>query len=381
MSNRPPGIFPRRVLMTADAVGGIWQYALELAGRLAKYQVEVVLCVMGPPPSEQQRTMLRCLENVTLREAGYRLEWMTNPWPDLEASRRWIEELIAEFSPDVLHFNGFALAGHSWGVPVVVVGHSCVLSWWQAVHGTPPPTAAWGRYREAVSHGLRNADLVVAPTRVMLRSLREHYGDFSAGCVIPNGRSACPTRAERRNQILSVGRVWDPAKNIGVLNRAAPALSTRVYVIGDTRVPDGERVEYPHLDLVGLLPEGETRCWMARSTVYAHPARYEPFGLSVLEAAQAGCALVLGDIPSLRENWEGAALFVPANDEVAWARELDRVLNDSDLQETLSVCAQERARAFSVERMAREYRECYSRAAAGGANQAIRREEGMVCVS
>ncbi len=32
------------------------------------------------------------------------------------------------------------------------------------------------------------------------------------------------------------------------------------------------------------------------------PARYEPFGLSVLEAALSGCALVLGDIPSLRES-------------------------------------------------------------------------------
>lgn len=44
-------------------------------------------------------------------------------------------------------------------------------------------------------------------------------------------------------------------------------------------------------------------------TIYVHPALCEPFGLAVVEAAQAGCALVLSEIAPLRENWEGAALF------------------------------------------------------------------------
>jgi hypothetical protein len=35
----------------------------------------------------------------------------------------------------------------------------------------------------------------------------------------------------------------------------------------------------------------------------------EPFGLAVLEAAQAGCPLVLSDLPGFRELWDGAALF------------------------------------------------------------------------
>jgi hypothetical protein len=44
------------------------------------------------------------------------------------------------------------------------------------------------------------------------------------------------------------------------------------------------------------------------------PARYEPFGLSVLEAALSGCALVPGDIASLRGNWDGVAEFVCPDD-------------------------------------------------------------------
>ena len=59
---------------------------------------------------------------------------------------------------------------------------------------------------------------------------------------------------------------------------------------------------------------------MAEASIYALPARYEPFGLSALEAALSGCALVLGDIPSLREIWGPAAIYVPADDKVGALR-------------------------------------------------------------
>ena len=51
--------------------------------------------------------------------------------------------------------------------------------------------------------------------------------------------------------------------------------------------------------------------WLRRASIYAFPAKYEPFGLSVLEAALARCALVLGDTQSLREIWRDAAIYVP----------------------------------------------------------------------
>jgi glycogen synthase len=57
--------------------------------------------------------------------------------------------------------------------------------------------------------------------------------------------------------------------------------------------------------------------WYARASIYALPARYEPFGLSALEAALSGCALILGDIPSLREVWLEAAPYVSPDDESA----------------------------------------------------------------
>ncbi|HET9225405.1 MAG TPA: glycosyltransferase family 1 protein, partial [Thermoanaerobaculia bacterium] len=48
---------PRKVLMTADTVGGVWNYALELARGLADQGIEVALASMGNPLDELQREM------------------------------------------------------------------------------------------------------------------------------------------------------------------------------------------------------------------------------------------------------------------------------------------------------------------------------------
>ena len=38
---------PRHVLMTADTVGGVWTYAVELVRALAPHRVTVALATMG----------------------------------------------------------------------------------------------------------------------------------------------------------------------------------------------------------------------------------------------------------------------------------------------------------------------------------------------
>ena len=67
--------------------------------------------------------------------------------------------------------------------------------------------------------------------------------------------------------------------------------------------PQGGVAALPLLEALGKLPAAEMKLWFAHAAIYCLPARYEPFGLSVLEAGLSGCALVLGDIPSLREIW------------------------------------------------------------------------------
>src|SRR5215211_4600106 len=174
-------------MLTADAIGGVWNYALDLASQLAHSGVEVGLATMGVNPIAQQQAEARNVQCLRLYQSDFKLEWMDDPWDDVRRAAEWLLGLQAEFEPDLIHLNGYVHASLPWGVPVLVAGHSCVLSWWLAVKGESAPTR-WDRYRHEVMRGLRAADRVVAPTAAMLRSLELHYGPLGAAQVIPNGR-------------------------------------------------------------------------------------------------------------------------------------------------------------------------------------------------
>jgi glycosyltransferase involved in cell wall biosynthesis len=98
---------------------------------------------------------------------------------------------------------------------------------------------------------------------------------------------------------------------------------------------------------------------MARASIYAMPARYEPFGLSILEAGLSGCALVLGDIPSLREHWDGAAAFVAPDDRGALRRAIGRLIDSPARRAELGRRARERGHEFTVGRMVDAYQRLY----------------------
>ena len=124
--------------MTADGVGGVWPYALDLASALEARGVSATLAVMGPPLAADQIAEARG-RGVTAIEGGFRLEWMDDPWDDVAAAGEWLLALERQVSPDVVHLNGYCHAALPWSAPAVVVGHSCVRSWWRAVHGEDAP--------------------------------------------------------------------------------------------------------------------------------------------------------------------------------------------------------------------------------------------------
>lgn len=346
--------------MTADTVGGVWTYALELARALATRGVEVAIATMGALPDRTQREEASRVPNVSLFESAFRLEWMEDPWADVRRAGEWLLELESRLRPDVVHLNGYAHAQLSWRAPVLVVGHSCVLSWWHAVKGEDAPPE-WERYRLEVARGLRNADLVVAPTGAMLAALEEHYGPVKRGRVIPNCRDAALfSQHEKEEFILTAGRLWDEAKNVSSLARVAPGLPWPVYVAGEDKRPGGGAAQLPNVKLLSRLSSESLRNWFERAAVYALPARYEPFGLSALEAALASCALVLGDIPSLREVWGDAALFVPPEDTLALKDALAELIEDAGKRRLMATRARRRALEFTPARTAEGYLAAYA---------------------
>ncbi|MBA2383245.1 MAG: glycosyltransferase family 4 protein [Actinobacteria bacterium] len=336
--------------MTADAVGGVWTYALELVDALAEHDVHVTLAVMGSPRPDQ-RAELAASRVDRAFTGDYALEWMDHPWDDVRRAGEWLLEMATEVEPDLVHLNGYAHASLPWEAPVIVVGHSDVLSWHQAVRGKPAGDE-WARYREVVESALSAADLLVAPTRAMLDELIRLYEPACPRRVVPNGSSRTFPQRPREEVILTAGRLWDQAKNVQALVRVAPRLSWPVDVVGAGEV-DGD------VRFLGRLDRGALDLALATASVFCGPARYEPFGLAALEAARAGCALVLGDIPSLREVWGDAAVFVAADDDARLARALQSVIDDRDLRAEYAGRALRRARRYSTARMAAGYLEAY----------------------
>lgn len=354
-----------RVLMTADPVGGVWSYALELCAALALDDVRVSLVTLGGEPSREQLGQLARLANVELFPSAYRLEWMPQPWDDLKRAGEWLLSLERALRPDLIHLNHLVHADLPWNAPVLTVGHSCVLSWWAAVRRTPIP-AEWREYRLWVTRSLRAARCVVAPTRAILAELQRHYGPFRASVVIHNARD--PHRYETRTKerlILSAGRVWDPAKNVETLLAVAPEVPAPMFIAGATRSPCGgsdvqiDASQLPSVTLGSHLCPERLAEYYARAAIYALPARYEPFGLTALEAALSGCALVLGDIPTLREVWADAARYVSPDDREGLRDALNEMLADEAARAAWARRALVRARRFSPERFARGYLSLY----------------------
>ncbi|MDB5289610.1 MAG: group 1 glycosyl transferase, partial [Phycisphaerales bacterium] len=345
--------------MTTDTLGGVWTYAVELAGALQAHGVHVGLATMGAELFAGQRAQIAAMENVTLFESRYKLEWMPDAWDDVRDAGGWLLDLEEQFRPEVVHLNGYAHGALPWNSPVLVVGHSCVMSWWEAVKGEPAPPE-WDRYRQEVREGLHAADLVVAPSAAMLEVLQRHYGPLPNSRVIHNGRSAAlfgPARKE--GLILSAGRLWDEAKNVAALSRVASQLPWPVYAAGDDSPPVGRGWLPAGVRALGRLEPPALAGWLGRAAIFALPARYEPFGLSILEAALSECALVLGDIASLREIWNDAAIFVAPGDDDALRRALKYLARDPAARQEMATRAAARARRYAPALMAWSYRAAY----------------------
>jgi glycosyltransferase involved in cell wall biosynthesis len=110
--------------------------------------------------------------------------------------------------------------------------------------------------------------------------------------------------------------------------------------------------------LLGRVPD--VAAWLRRATVYVHPARWEGFGLGVLEAMHAALPVVatrVSSLPELVADGE-TGLLVPSGDPASLAHAIAEALTRPEL----GAAGLARARNdFSVDRMATRTVELYER--------------------
>lgn len=357
------------VLMTADTIGGVWIYAQELVTALVRCGMRVTLVSLGEMPSPDQTRWMESLPNLDFRATAFPLEWMHDVQSDMEASQQFLEGVIRDVEPDVLHFNQYFYGAIGNELPRIVVAHSDVVSWWLAVHQQQPPPTKWlDWYRAMLTRGLQQATAVVAPSGWMLDSLLTLYGQPRRTAVIYNGRNphSFNPYMSKQNRLLTVGRIWDSGKQVTLLcNQELPVETD---IAGSDHHPEAALRPGSHLQTRGLSKihfrgsqsEAQLRQLYGRAAMYAATSRYEPFGLAPVEAALSRCALVANDIPTFREIWGDDALYFRQNDANSLVKTIRDLTENPMARNEYANRAYKRALLrYNADRMARDYLALY----------------------
>ena len=351
-----------RVLMTTDTVGGVWTFTQELAGGLLDRGCSVYLVSLGGTPSESQESWFNHMQQkwgANFRHEAWNtpLEWMEENVRAFYLPAAWLIRIACKWKADLLHSSQFCFGSLPPEIPRIVTAHSDVLSWADSCRDGVLEDSAWlRRYKTLVADGLRAADKVVCPSNWMAQALTRNFEVPGEVVVIPNGRSLSAPRQHCRLQAVTAGRLWDEAKNIGILRDVRSPIP--IYVVGENQQGSKKAAGFLRDDrLLGSLSQENVLKLFRESAIYICTSRYEPFGLAPLEAALCGCAVIANDIPSLREVWGDGALYFRGSE--ALASLLRELCGSRDSLADAQRCSLLRARQYSAERMTESYVKLY----------------------
>jgi glycogen(starch) synthase len=370
------------VLMTTDTLNSsLWAYTRELVCGLAGRGIRVTLVSFGEIPLPSQLAWMDGLPGFDFRPTAFRLDWMQEAQQDFAESSAYLTLLVHELQPDIFHSNHTCYGALQVRAPRIVVAHGDLVTWWKSVHGREPKDNAWMRwYRNATGEGLAGASAVVALNEWMLDAIRDSYGFAIEGRVIYHGRNPIHFNpyVTKDDTVLAIGRLLDPAAQVHLLAEkrhpvpvcvvdAQPTHGSETQVQTDVSFKDGSE----GVTLRGARSESQLRLLYSRASIYVSASRYEPSGMTVLEAALSRCALILNDIPAMREVWGPAAVYFRTNDAESLS-EAVRILNgDSVLRRSFGNRAFNRAReCYSANRMTNSYIQLYRNVLLQGARAA-----------
>jgi glycogen synthase len=359
------------VLVTGDTMSGSWTYTRELVTNLVARGIRVTLVSFGEIPLPAQTSWMELLHGLDYRPTAFRLQWMDEAPLDLAHSSEFLESVIDEVQPDVLHLHQFCHATLASDLPRIVTAQGDLISWAQEVRGCPPRETPWLRwYRNMIEEGIAAADAVVAPSTWMLETLRTNYSRARREAVVYPGRNPIffNPYVSKEDSVLSIGRLIDAGKQVFLLTQHpqpfAVCIVTAELTVPLPRVPIRADIkvatEKISVAIRGPQTEAQLRALYSRAAIYAATARYEPLGMAALDAAFSRCAIVANDIPSFREVWGDAALYFRTNDARSLSETLHQLEADRGLRHAYAERAYQRARErFTAKRMIDGYLEIY----------------------
>ena len=259
-----------------------------------------------------------------------------------------------EANADVLHHPLPALARRA-PCPQVVTVHD--LAFERLPEHFTPAFRRWASITHRRAAG--GADGVVCVSQTTRRDALARWGlDGTRIVVAAHGPGQeLDVRSARAEHFVYVGDD-EPRKNLALLLEAHARYRTQagegaldLVLAGSASVQrDGVRCEREP-DLAALL---------GAAAALVHPSLHEGFGLTPLEAMQAGVPVIAARSPGLVETCADAVLYVDPYDAGALAHELARVAAEPALRAQLAALGRDRAAAFSWRATARAHIEAYT---------------------
>ncbi|HEY0796251.1 MAG TPA: glycosyltransferase family 4 protein [Acidisarcina sp.] len=354
-----------RILLTTDTIGGVWTFSKDLTQQLLDRGHSVALVSFGRMPSGDQLAWANRMaeehsSDFLFRAFDVPLEWMQNNHDAYERSAEALIDVADCFGPDLLHANQYCLGAVLLDIPRLITAHSDVLSWAAVCRPNGLEASSWvKRYKAIVQRGLDASDAVAAPTKWMSLALKQNFSVKKQIAIVPNGRTLgrTSTLTQRQMQAVTAGRLWDEGKGLSTLLEIQAQV--QLLIAGEENFGHTAAPRHDSIRSLGVLSEEQVHSLFYSSAIYVATSIYEPFGLAPLEAALCGCALVLRDLPSLREVWgEAATYFTDASGlESALA-----VLSTNHAKLTRAQQhATEKAKYYSAARMTNMYLNLYRR--------------------
>jgi len=121
-----------------------------------------------------------------------------------------------------------------------------------------------------------------------------------------------------------------------------------------SKEPETENVE-----ILGYVSEDELIELYKRAPIFYFPTLHEGFGLPVLEAMAAGCAVVTSDVYAIPEVTGDAAMVLNPTAVNKHVEVIKHLLESTDERQNLAAEAIERSQQFSWKKTARETTEVY----------------------
>lgn len=276
--------------------------------------------------------------------------------------KRLIREVAADV--DVLHVHEPLIpvvgpAALRAGRPVVATFHALPPAWMALAYRAGPPR--WLRRR-----WFKDAVLTAVSTEAA-------RGPQSLGpvTIVPNGLdidSYGRPIPKVPGRVAFLGRD-EPRKGLAILKAAWPLVlanhpGATLTVIGAER-PDLDRLA--NVEYAGRVDEAEKRRLLGEASIMVAPnLGGESFGLVVIEAMAARCAVIASEIPAFLAVAGGAAEMVPPGNPGDLAQAISRLLSNPAAIAALGLAARNRARDFDWSRVLPQYRACYARAIDAG---------------